>query len=603
MCSAEHPLVLFLDDLQWADAASLRLLRLMLADPDAHHLLIIGAYRDSEVDAAHPLATVIDALRAGMLGIEHIALGPLGIEHVREHLARTLERSQEDCAELADLVVARTAGNPFFVNQFLRALHQDGLLAYDHGRHARHDSHDRRGWRWDIATLGITDNVVELMVERMRKLPTPTQRALERAACVGNSFDVDTLALVCEDDPAALHGHLAPAIELGLVQPLPGPEARPWAGGASLPLAGSHAFAHDRVQQAAYALLSERERPALHLRIGRLLVRALPPDEQGRRIFELAEHSVLGVALVEDPEERLLIARTCLAAGRRALQAMAHETALRFLHAALALLPADGWHTCYELQRDLALATIEAEYLDAHFDAARRLSEDILTRARDLLDKVEVYDFQILFHVAQGRMPEALQVALEVLAMLGVVLPGDPDARPAYERALRDELALDQAGVEALARLPELAGGQPGEIGPTPVASAKATGTLRILIAEDNQINQLVAVRLLGLDGHDCAVAANGAEALDLLASEHFDVVLMDVQMPIMDGYTATREIRRREQGTGHRTPIVAVTAWATTEVVEACAAAGMDHFLSKPLRLEAMRDLLRQIQPRTTPA
>jgi predicted ATPase/signal transduction histidine kinase/ActR/RegA family two-component response regulator len=463
MCSAEHPLVLFLDDLQWADAASLRLLRLMLANPDAHHLLILGAYRDGEVDAAHPLAAVIDELRAGSsassIHIEHIALGPLGVEHVRELLARTLERSQEDCAELADLVVARTAGNPFFVNQFLRALHQDGLLTYDHG--GRHG--DRRGWRWDIAviaTIGITDNVVELMVERLRKLPPPTQRALERAACVGNVFDIDTLAIVCEDDPAALHGHLAPAIELGLVQPLDVPEARRWAGGASPRVAGSHAFAHDRVQQAAYALLSERDRPALHLRIARLLARALPPEERDRRIFELAEHSVLGAALVEDADERLLIARTCLAAAPRALQSMAHEAALRFLHAGLALLPADGWHTCYELQRDLALATIEAEYLGADFDAARRRSEDILANARDLLDKVEVYDFQILFHIAQGRMPEALQVSLDVLALLGVVLPGDPDARPAYERALLDELALDQAGVEALARLPELTGNQ-----------------------------------------------------------------------------------------------------------------------------------------------
>jgi predicted ATPase len=451
LCSAELPLVLFLDDLQWADAASLRLLRLMLADPDVSHLLIIGTYRDSEVDATHPLMLTLDQVRNDGVTIERIVLGPLGIEHVRQLLADTLQRSASDCTELADLVVTKTEGNPFFVGQFLRTLHQDQLLGFDRAL---------RGWRWDLAVihaLGITDNVVDLMLERIRKLPAATQRILELAACAGNVFEIDTLAIICEDSSVAIHGHLLPAIEFGLVRPLSAPEVRPGDGNSAPALVvGSHAFAHDRVQQAAYALGSDGDKAAIHLGIARLLERALAPGEREQRIFELAEHFVLGAALLDDPAEQLAVAHLCLVAGRRAQESMARDTALRFLRAGLALVPAPSWQAHYALMRDLALAAVEAAYLTGDFEPARRLSEDILANARALLDKIEVYDLQILFHFTQGQMGPAMEITLDVLAMLGMILPRDPDVIRAREQTLRAALALDEAGFEALEHLPTL---------------------------------------------------------------------------------------------------------------------------------------------------
>jgi predicted ATPase/signal transduction histidine kinase/CheY-like chemotaxis protein len=450
LCSAEHPLLLFLDDLQWADTASLRLMKRMMLDPAVHHLLIIGAYRDEEVDAAHPLTLVLDQLRAEHAAIERIAPGPLGIDDVRQLLAATLQRSPDDCTELAELVLAKTEGNPFFVNQFLHTLHQDRLLAFDH---------TLRGWRWDLAairSLGITDNVVELMIARIRKLPPATQRVIELAACAGNGFDTGTLAILCEEEPAATHDHLLPAVELGLLVPLSASEPRPAGGSAPDLAAGAHAFAHDRVQQAAYALVAGADRSRVHLRIARLLQQALPPAQREQRVFELAEHFVLGAALLEDSAERLAVARLCLAAGRRAQASMAHDAALRFLRAGLALVPAPAWQEHYELQRDLALATVEAEYLTDHRDAAGRLAEEILANARDVLDKAEVYEFQIIIHFAHGRLVEAVTVMLEALAMLGVALPEEPAARQALAQELDAALDLDEAGFEALEHLPEL---------------------------------------------------------------------------------------------------------------------------------------------------
>jgi predicted ATPase/signal transduction histidine kinase/ActR/RegA family two-component response regulator len=465
LCSAEHPLILFLDDLQWADSASLRLMRRMLADPDLGHLLVIGSYRDAEVDAAHPLTMALDQLRAEAASIQHITLGPLAVEHVQALLADTLGRGAADAderlaerqtalADLAALIWQRTAGNPFFVNQFLRTLHQDGLLAFDRVS---------RAWRWDLAAIqarGITDNVADLLIERMRKLPESTRGALELAACAGNPFDVDTLAILCEDGATAIHGRLLPAIEMGLIQPLSAPEARPDAAGAPSLVIVSHAFAHDRVQQSAYTLIAEGDRAAVHLRIARLLLAALPAAERDRRLFELAEHFRLGAAALADPAEqpddRVSVARLLLAAGRRAHESLARETALRFLRAGLALMPAGSWEAHDELMRSLALTTLEVAFATGELDLARRLSDELLAHARDLLDQVEVYDFQILFHFTQLQLVEATGIALDVLAMLGVPLPRDPELIRAREQALRRQLALDEAGVAALERLPAL---------------------------------------------------------------------------------------------------------------------------------------------------
>ncbi|GAB4558418.1 MAG: AAA family ATPase [Haliangiales bacterium] len=474
-CTAAHPLVLFVDDLQWADAASLRLLERVLTDASLQHLLVIGAYRNNEVSAEHPLARFLDDLTAAELGVdgvereprarahrEHvdeIELNVLAREHIEALVGDVLGAEGERARELAELIVAKTDGNPFFVNQFLETLHQDQLLFFEPAT---------RRWQWDIddlrARAATTDNVVALMVERMSTLPGETQRVLQLAACAGNHFDVGTLAIICEQRRGEVDRALLPAVEMGLIEPLSEMISEPEeddgpAGQGEQELSvifERYSFLHDRVQQGAYSLIDEPERAALHLRIARLLRREIGPDERDKRIFELAEHYAQGAALIDELSERLEVAELNLAAGRRAQATMAYETALRFLRAGLALLPEGAWRSHYQLKRDLCLGTLAVEYLNGDVQAAEPLAEEVLANASDVLDRVSVYEFRILFYVVRNQLQEAVGAALDVLRMLGIELPTEPEAMAAAERRWWDELAPSEALLTTLTDAPEL---------------------------------------------------------------------------------------------------------------------------------------------------
>ncbi len=474
-CTAEHPLVLFVDDLQWADAASLRLIKRVLTDASLQHLLVIGAYRDNEVGAEHSLTGFFDELTAAEISSDKVALTPLAREHIEMLIDDALGQTGEPARELAELIVTKTDGNPFFVNQFLQTLHQDQLLWFDPAT---------RSWRWDIGDLraraATTDNVVALMIERMSTLPSETQRALQLAACVGNQFDVGTLAIICERRRGEVDRALLPAVEMGLIEPLSEMISEPEGDDADADAATSanasananadastddrqlsviferYSFLHDRVQQGAYSLIDESERPALHLRIARLLQRDIGPEGRDKRIFELAEHYAEGAALIDELSERLEIAALHLAAGQRARSTMAYETARRFLRAGLALLPEGAWHSHYQLKRDLCMDTLAVEYLNGDVQAAEPLAEEVLANARDMLDRVRVYQFRIMFHVACNQLQEAVEVSLEVLRMLDIELPTELEAIAAAERRLWAELAPSDALLAAVADVGEL---------------------------------------------------------------------------------------------------------------------------------------------------
>ncbi len=458
-CTAEHPLVLFVDDLQWADTASLRLLQRVLTDASLQHLLVIGAYRNNEVSAEHPLARFLDDLTAAELSVDEVELEPLAREHIEALVGDVLGTEGERARELAELIVTKTDGNPFFVNQFLQTLYQDQLLFFEPAT---------RRWQWDIddlrARAATTDNVVALMVERMSTLPGETQRVLQLAACAGNHFDVGTLAIICERRRADVDRALLPAVEMGLIEPLsemisePEGDGGPADPGERAPsvIFERYSFLHDRVQQGAYSLIDESERAALHLRIARLLQREIGPNERDKRIFELAEHYAEGAALIDQLSERLEVAELNLAAGRRAQATMAYETALRFLRAGLALLPEGAWHSHYQLKRDLCLGTLAVEYLNGDVQAAEPLAEEILANASDVLDRVSVYEFRILFYVVRNQLQEAVGAALDVLRMLGIELPTEPAAMAAAEHRWWDELAPSEALLTTLTNAPEL---------------------------------------------------------------------------------------------------------------------------------------------------
>jgi len=453
----DQPLVVFLDDLQWADHASLRLVELMLTDPVGGRLLVVGAYRDDQIDPTHTLSDMLAQLAGDEPSVTLLHLGPLALEDVGLLVADALRRTPAECASLSEELMAKTAGNPFFVRHCLLALHQEGLLRLDP---------DSGGWAWDhgaLDMLGLTDTVVDLVLSRMRRLPGHTQCILPMAACMGVTFDLATLGILIEEDPGEVQRWLDPALEFGLLQPGP-TAAGPAAASSTEPTrprepprpALTYAFTHDRVQQAAYALISPPQRAALHLQMARLLTRSLSPEACEQRAFELAEHYIAAASLVDDIDDRLTATRLCLTAGRRAKDSIAYEDAERFLRQGRSFMPDDGWREHYALMRDLAMTTMQAEYLSGNVVSAQPLVDEILRNTQDIFDKLELRGFQIEFHVSQQQVREAIEIGLEAVSMLGVELPREPDARAARVEQLRAQLRIERLDIARLERLPDL---------------------------------------------------------------------------------------------------------------------------------------------------
>ena len=312
----EHPLALFLDDLQWLDAATLDLMEDLLTRPDVQHLMLIGAYRDNEVDPTHPLMRKLEAIRQAGAIVHDIVLAPLTREDLGRLLADSLHCEPERAAPLAQLIHDKTAGNPFFAIQFISALAEEALLTFDHGEGR---------WSWDLNRIhakGYTDNVVDLMVGKLNRLPVDTQNALKQLACLGNSAEFGMLRMVYQDSNEEMHGQLWEAVQAGLI----------------FRSEDSYRFLHDRVQEAAYSLIPEELRAEAHLRIGRLLAAHTPPEKLEEGIFEIVNQLNRGSHLVTSIEEHERIAELNFIAGRRAKTSTAYASALKYLAAGRALL-------------------------------------------------------------------------------------------------------------------------------------------------------------------------------------------------------------------------------------------------------------------------
>jgi len=430
---AGHPLVLFLDDLQWADAPTLRMIELFMR---SRHLLVIGAYRDNEVEATRPLIGLRDKLLAEGLKVSTLVLGPLTEQQVARIVSATVRVPLADCAPLSRLCFRKTAGNPFFLNQFLGSIHEAGHLRY----RAADDC-----WDWDLAAIEqaeYTDNVVDLLLDKIRRLPAATQHLLQLAASIGNRFTLDTLALVVERAAWRTQQDLWPALDAGLIQPLDerykylDADAGPAVGGSS---GIGYRFLHDRVQQAAYEVLDAGARGANHLRIGRLLLRGTAPERQDGKLFEIVEQLNAGRGLMPDTAERLQLAGLNLRAGARARRSAAFQATLEHMRIGLELLPADAWQQHAGLWLDLQLGAAEAYYLCGRFDAAEAIYPQVRAHSRMPLERVRCIAVQAHQYQLQGRLPDAIAVLREGLALLGVDIPHEA----ARLKARFDELMAD----------------------------------------------------------------------------------------------------------------------------------------------------------------
>ena len=416
----EHPLVLFLDDLQWADSASLKLLQLLMTASEQQCLLLIGAYRDNEVNATHPLTLTLEEIQNAGTIVNTITLAPLAINDVNQLVADTLHCNTAKARPLAELLLCKTEGNPFFLTQMLSSLYQENLLSYNV------DSGD---WQWtleQIQQVKITDNVVELMVGKLQKLPDVTQNVLKLAACIGSTFNLNLLAIVNEKALSTTAAELWEALQTGLVLPLSDTyklalvdplESNHSTGEDELDV--SYRFLHDRVQQAAYFLIPEERKKETHLKVGRLLLKSTKPAEQEENIFDLVNQLNIGIDLMIHQAERTELAALNLLAGRKAKAATAYEPALKYLITGLELLADDSWQNQYELTSALYIETVEVEYLNTHFKRAEQLAEIVLEHTQDLLQKVKVYQTKIYFNIARNQMLDAIATSLQVLEMLG----------------------------------------------------------------------------------------------------------------------------------------------------------------------------------------
>ncbi len=430
----EHPLALVLDDLQWLDAATLDLLEELLTHRSVRHVLLIGAYRDDEVDAEHPLRHALDAISRAGVPVQEIALAPLAPDTLERLVADALRCEPTHAAALAAVVREKTGGNPFFAIQFLTVLWEEGLLFFDAGA---------GGWRWTLPGIdakGYTDNVVDLMLGKLGRLPREARDALTRLAALGDAADAATLGPVLGRSAEALHGVLREAVRAGLV----------------LRKDSGYSFVHDRVREAAYSLIPAHERPTVHRQIGRLLADRTPPERREAMAFEIVNQLNRGRALITAPEDRDQAAELNLVAGQRAKAATAYAAARTYFAAGAALLAEDRWERQHRLSFTLELRCAECEFLTGALAEAEERLSALAHRAADLPDLAAVTRLQTDLFMTVGRCDRAVATVLEYLRRVGVAWSAHPtpdEVRHEYAR-LWDQLA--GRPIEALLDLPRM---------------------------------------------------------------------------------------------------------------------------------------------------
>jgi len=492
----QHPLALFLDDLQWLDAATLDLLEDPLTQTDLQHLLLIGAYRDNEVNANHPLIRKLDAIRQSGAPVQDIVLTPLGRADLGQLLVDSLHCEPERAEPLAILIHEKTTGNPFFAIQFISALADDGLLAFDYGEGR---------WIWDLVRIhakGFTDNVVELMIGKLSRLPPETQNALRQFACMGNSAEFEMLRMVYPGSAEGMHDDLWEAVRSGLI--FRGDD--------------SYRFLHDRVQEAAYSLIPKDLRAEAHLRIGMLLAAHTPPAKREEAIFEIVNQLNRGSHLIVSVEERERVADLNLIAGKRAKSATAYDAALKYLRAGSALMTEETWQRNYELVFSIEQLTAECEMLTAEMVVAEDRMLRLSQRARNRHDFCVMTRFRLTLYTNWDKSDRGLDVFLEWLRRDGTDWPRHPTREDAMREYARIWTLLGSRHIEDLVELPLIT--DPEVLDTLDVFSDAVTPSFFF----DEHLSSLVVCRLvsLSLEYGNCDASCYGYAWLGFLAGPRF---------------------------------------------------------------------------------
>lgn len=449
---SNHPLVIFLDDLQWADSASLNFMQLFVEEHRSQHLFLIGAYRDNEVSNTHPLNIMISSLRQSDIIVDTIKLQPLEEDHIQQLVADTLNSNLEYATSLTQVLYEKAQGNPYFNNQFLKTLHDEDVIRFD----TNTDS-----WQYNIVevnTLGLSDDVIELMTRQLQKLPDETQEVLKFAACIGNSFNLETLSIIMGQTLWETAKHLWQALLDGFI--IPENELYKFYQQENNQTESSvivdvpaYRFSHDRVQQTAYSLIPETQIRETHLLIGRLIAENTPEDALDEHIFEIVNHLNRAIDLLDETARIDLIHYNMLA-GRIAKASTANQSAAEYFAIGRELLDDNCWESQYELTLELYELSIEATYLCGDLTKMDALVDNLLQNAKDKLDTITTYEVMIQSLATQNKFMEALQAGLQVLETLGIKFAEKPDQNDmgiAFQETFAN---YQQTGIAELIDLP-----------------------------------------------------------------------------------------------------------------------------------------------------
>lgn len=474
----DRPLVIMLDDLQWADTGALKLLETLLVESDLRHVLLIGTYRQKETPDEHQLWHTVTSLRQAGVEVRQIFLGPMSQDQVKQIVASTMHCSLQEAKPLSGFLYAKTRGNPLFVKELLYSVFRQGLIAY---------KPESGGWQWDLHRLepgSLGGDVLTLLLKRLELLPEEDRDLLRLAACIGGSFNVDLLARLAGKDSAAVNSRLNYAIAEGLIQR----EGE-----------GSYSFVHDKVHQAAYQLVNSAERPVLHYRLGTLLLAGQsdtePQDKENRVAFLAAvNHLNLGLSVLRQRGEVIRGAQLNLLAGQKAKQAGMFVTALEYFRTALGLLDETAWSSHYTLLLELNLEYLECLYLCGDYTAGDALYQELLRKLAPPLERTKLYLIKILFATKNGFNREAIRLGLQGLRELGHFLPEKPSLPYIVRELVKIEVLLRRVGVHRLATL-------------APGADARIKAAMDLLVAMGPCVYNLDDDLLLALSLKICELS------------------------------------------------------------------------------------------------
>lgn len=454
----EHPLVIFIDDLQWADKSSLALLEHLISLENIPYLLLISAYRTEEVHSQHLIHTTINKIKAATTQIEGINLKPLDVETVTTFISDALHTSHKECQTLAQLIHDKTNGNPFFMIQFLKSLYEEGLLCFKLiPPNLQGKKNMLYKWEWNMLAIrqrNITDNVVRLLADRIKKLLPETQQTLQFAACIGNRFDLELLSLAYEQSPQNTLKALQESIEEGLIVPLN--ENHPYIEEGQEFRKIEFKFTHDRVRKAVYALVPELYKKNIHWRLGNLLQSRNIGSQQPQHIFDVVQQFNKAIDTIENTEKKLQLVELNLKAGEQSRASISFDVAYKYFESALSLLPSNNWEEHYQLTLSLHNNMAEAALLSGNFEQCQILLSKIFENVQNPLDKVKAWQINLQKSKSKAETNATIQVGIQALKNLGFQLTIPDKKYMVFWEIIRTDFLLKQHIPKKIDSLPSM---------------------------------------------------------------------------------------------------------------------------------------------------